>query len=258
MRPIVKTHVVPSILGLLLALGGLPRAEAQVNWPDDIAGDSGRANGVGRVAATDANRLPASVSPHPLGSSHSSADGGVVHAVYDEPGQAGSMPASPSQQPTIDFDARASVHGEHRRIVPREQNSDKTLRPKTPDTSKGRLPGGLGLLWTTGGALAFVLGLFFVVAWGLRRATPGAATSLPADAVEVLGRASLGGRQQAQLIRVGHKLLLVCLTPNGAQTLTEITDPDEVDELVELCQPNRHGRAFHRREQARTAEGRHV
>ncbi|HBO45267.1 MAG TPA: hypothetical protein DD670_15330, partial [Planctomycetaceae bacterium] len=252
MRPIVEKYVVLSILGLLVALLVSPRAVAQVDWPGDIAGASRRADVADRSDAADATRLPASISTHPLGSSHSSADGGVVHAVYDEPRQADSVPASQLQQPTIDFDARTAARDDSCGTVPRENNGGKTLRPKTSDAAKGRLPGGLTLLWTTGGALALVLGLFLLVAWGLRRATPGAATLLPTDAVEILGRASLGGRQQAQLIRVGRKLLLVCLTPNGAESMTEITDPDEVDELVELCQPNRHGRAFHRREQART------
>jgi hypothetical protein len=38
-----------------------------------------------------------------------------------------------------------------------------------------------------------------------------------------------------QLIRCGHKLLLVCISAAGAETLTEITDPQEVDRLAGLC-----------------------
>jgi hypothetical protein len=40
----------------------------------------------------------------------------------------------------------------------------------------------------------------------------------------------------AQLLRVGNKLVLVSLTPAGAETITEITDPVEVDRLIGLCQ----------------------
>jgi hypothetical protein len=38
------------------------------------------------------------------------------------------------------------------------------------------------------------------------------------------------------LLRVGNKLVLVALTPGGAETLTEVTDPAEVDRLMGLCQ----------------------
>jgi hypothetical protein len=56
----------------------------------------------------------------------------------------------------------------------------------------------------------------------------------------LLGRAPLSGRQTMQLIRVGGRLLLVALSSSGgAQTLTEITDPLEVEHLAGLCQRGR-------------------
>jgi len=51
----------------------------------------------------------------------------------------------------------------------------------------------------------------------------------------VLGRAPLAARQQVHLLRCGRKLLLVSVTPAGAETLTEITEPEEVDRLAGLC-----------------------
>ena len=83
--------------------------------------------------------------------------------------------------------------------------------------------------------LAIVLGLFLAAAWVLRRAAPKSATLLPGEVVEVLGRAPLAGRQQMHLLRCGNKLLLVSVTPTGAETLTEVTDPVEVDRLSGLC-----------------------
>jgi flagellar biogenesis protein FliO len=38
-----------------------------------------------------------------------------------------------------------------------------------------------------------------------------------------------------QLVRIGNKLLLVTLSSTDAQTLTEITDPTEVEHLTALC-----------------------
>lgn len=84
-------------------------------------------------------------------------------------------------------------------------------------------------------SLAAVLGLFFAVAWVLRRGTPHTMAALPGEVVEILGRAPLPGRQQMHLVRCGHKLLLVAISATSADTLTEITDPLEVDRLCGLC-----------------------
>ena len=102
---------------------------------------------------------------------------------------------------------------------------------------------GLGSLGTLAGSLMVVLTLFFVVMWLMRRAAPQGAQTLPGEVVEVLGRAPLAGRQQMHLLRCGRKLLLVSVTPDGATTLTEITDPEEVDRLAGLCQQTRPGSA---------------
>lgn len=86
------------------------------------------------------------------------------------------------------------------------------------------------------GSLGIVLGLFLLVVWMLRRAMPRTSHNLPAGMVEVLGRASLTNRQHVHLVRCGNKLLLICILPSGIETLTEITDPLEVDRLAGLCQ----------------------
>ena len=84
-------------------------------------------------------------------------------------------------------------------------------------------------------SLAVVLGLFLAAAWAVRRGMPAGPAKLPGEVVEVLGRTPLTGRQFAHLIRCGNKLLLVHLAPGSAETLTEITDPVEVDRLAGLC-----------------------
>jgi flagellar biogenesis protein FliO len=94
-------------------------------------------------------------------------------------------------------------------------------------------------IYTVVTALAIVIGAFLIFAWALRR---GGKTSsrrraaLPAEVVSVLGRAPLAARQFAELLRVGNKLVLVAMTPTGPTTLTEVTDPLEVDRLVGMCQ----------------------
>ena len=91
---------------------------------------------------------------------------------------------------------------------------------------------------TVGGSLAVVLGLFFVVTWVMRRTAPGTPGLLPSEVVEVLGRAALAGRQQVHLIRLGGKLVLVSVSPTGIETLSEVTEADEVQRLVGLCRHN--------------------
>ena len=87
-------------------------------------------------------------------------------------------------------------------------------------------------------SLAVVLGLFFAVVWVLRPA-PHASRRLPAEVIEVLGQTTLGHRQQAQLVRLGRTLLLIGVSPAGAETLAEVTDASEVDRLAALCRgPN--------------------
>jgi flagellar biogenesis protein FliO len=95
---------------------------------------------------------------------------------------------------------------------------------------------------TAGAGLAIVVGLFLICVWLLRRG--GAKTSgvLPTDAFAVLGRAPLTPQSFAHLLRLGNKLVLVAMSPDGIQPLTEVTDPMEVDRLTGLCATGRgHG-----------------
>lgn len=96
-------------------------------------------------------------------------------------------------------------------------------------------------LTNTGASLGIVLAVLTAMVWVLRRTGPKSASPLPKEVFEVLGRAPLASRQQAHLVRCGRKLLLVAMTPGGAETLTEITDPEEVDHLAGLCQASRDG-----------------
>ncbi len=121
---------------------------------------------------------------------------------------------------------------------PREKAELPRLSPPSQAVQEGGTSGGLhGLpsLLTMGSSLAIVLGLFFLFAWTLRRGPPGGAAMLPTEVVEVLGRVPWTHRQQLHLLRCGTKLVLVNVAPEGVETLTEITEPEEVDRLLGLC-----------------------
>ena len=119
--------------------------------------------------------------------------------------------------------------------LPLAKRQAEALPLARPGASDDRVASGLPPLATAAGSLAIVLALFFITAWLLRRGAPQAALSLPRDVVEVLGRAPLPGKQQVHLLRCGHKLLLVWAGSGGVETLTEITDPAEVDRLAGIC-----------------------
>ncbi len=118
-----------------------------------------------------------------------------------------------------------------------EKAPPATLTPPSPRThaDPAKRAAGQQSAATLAGSLALVLGIFFLVVWLFSRALPQGRGVLPAEAFEVLGRSPLANRQQAQLLRCGNKLLLICVGAAGAETLTEITDPAEVERLVETC-----------------------
>jgi flagellar biogenesis protein FliO len=112
------------------------------------------------------------------------------------------------------------------------------LRVTPPSRTAGATikTSGWASLVTMLAALGSVAALFFVAAWLLKRGMPAGARLLPTEVIEVLGRTPLAGRQQAHLVRIGSKMLVLAVSPNGVETLTEITDPLEVDRLAGLCQ----------------------
>ncbi len=66
---------------------------------------------------------------------------------------------------------------------------------------------------------------------------------LPEGVIVPLGRRAVGGGQTVQLIRIGSRILVVTPTAEGLRTLTEITDPQEVERIVSLCLQPQQGMA---------------
>ncbi len=120
--------------------------------------------------------------------------------------------------------------------LPSRANDDQALDLPQRGQSDAKLPAsGLPSTLAVFASLCFVIGLFLTVVWLIKRAQPAAGRRLPAEVLETLGHTTLGARQDAQLIRLGNKLLLVATVPGGMETLAEITDPVEVDRLAGLC-----------------------
>ncbi len=147
----------------------------------------------------------------------------------------------PVGQPAINS-AKSVPRPSSRRLAPRSNKKFGIPSPVKSDSDRARSPfsaSPIESLGTAGAGLAIVVGLFFVCVWLLRRGGPKPTSPLPKDAVAVLGRVPLVGRNFAQLIQIGNKLVLVSITPDGVTTpITEITDPTEVDRLLGICLRN--------------------
>ncbi|WP_158545519.1 FliO/MopB family protein [Bremerella cremea] len=90
-------------------------------------------------------------------------------------------------------------------------------------------------------SLFVVIGLFLVFAWvGKKNMKPGSGR-LSKEIIQVLGKSQLSGKQQLELVRVGQKLLLLCVTPHSVETLTEITEPTEVERLLAIVRQDSPG-----------------
>lgn len=98
------------------------------------------------------------------------------------------------------------------------------------------------MLMSIGSSLLIVIGLFLGLAWFYRKTTNTSLSgALPKQVVQVLGRTPIATRQQLVLVRFGSKLVLVSLVQGEARTISEITDPLEVDQLAGLCEGSQPG-----------------
>ncbi|MBN1909987.1 MAG: flagellar biosynthetic protein FliO [Pirellulales bacterium] len=257
---------IAKILGLiLLGIGPLgaagqtyPASGTTQGWPDSpplVRPNWSQANTNQQLGQRGYPSPPATVPARPEPSP-------VVQAAYSAPqpippayapatgaiGQGMTPPASQAPQdrlsPSPSAPTGSPESSQAGKPIPLAPPKDRKPVPLPGPSAKGsKIVGnaGLGALATTGGALGVVLGLFLLMAWLMRRAAPRGTGALPNEAFEILGRAPLANRQQVHLLRCGRKLLLVSVTQVGAETLTEITDPVEVDRLAGLCQQTKPG-----------------
>ncbi len=138
---------------------------------------------------------------------------------------------SNGQRVEMEPEARRPLRPPTRSLRRGAAETDAADTKTTADSLHGAMPD----LKTVVASLSLVLGLFLTAAWLLKRSLPKSAGLLPGEVVQILGRAQLAGKQFVHLVRCGNKLLLVSVTPGGAETLTEITEPLEVDRLLGIC-----------------------
>jgi flagellar biogenesis protein FliO len=153
----------------------------------------------------------------------------ATQASRDAPRGAVIRPASHQLSPE-----EASTAGDRHREMGPSGSTRKSLN--SPSTAAGGGSRSTAPLITTMASLAVVVGLFLLAMWLVRRHLPRGLGPLPSDVLEVLGRTTIGSRQPVTLVRLGDRLLLIATNPQGMETLSEITDPDEVTRLLGICQ----------------------
>ena len=85
------------------------------------------------------------------------------------------------------------------------------------------------------GSLALIIGGYLGFVALLRKFNFSGNRSIPSEVIEVVGNAPFGPRKNLQLVRLGSKLLLLMNSPEGTHPVGEITDPEEVEYLISLC-----------------------
>lgn len=95
-----------------------------------------------------------------------------------------------------------------------------------------------GPLVTTISSLVIVLSIFAGLVWISRHYGGGNAPSgaLPKDVLQNLGSSALDSKTKVTFLKCGNRILVVGQVQNGdPQTLTEITDADEVERITNRC-----------------------
>lgn len=90
-------------------------------------------------------------------------------------------------------------------------------------------------VWGSLIGLAVVVGMMLVASRWLRVHGPPSLRGLPNEAVESLGQRVLSRGVAVHLVRCGSRMLILGVGPDGVRTLSEITDPVEVDLLAGAC-----------------------
>ncbi|QQE11202.1 flagellar biosynthetic protein FliO [Planctomycetota bacterium] len=80
-------------------------------------------------------------------------------------------------------------------------------------------------------ALGIVISLMFFLKWLYSKLT-GQVSVNSASVVQVLARTSIAPRNHILVLRIGSRILICSDSSNGTRTLSEITDPEEVAEML--------------------------
>lgn len=130
-----------------------------------------------------------------------------------------------------------SVKAPERRVpLDRTPIAVSSRRERSPESDNASVPsasrGGSITWWTTTGVgLAAVLAVLFIGSRLIRRVVPGGFIGEAAGPVHLLYRTYLTPKHSVCLVKCGDRILLVGISGERMQTLSEIHDPEEMDYL---------------------------
>jgi flagellar biosynthetic protein FliO len=118
--------------------------------------------------------------------------------------------------------------------LPSERNGSGIELSPDGESSRSK---NIAPLVTVGSSLAIVLALFCGLVWVSRRFGGGSAPSKPlsASTLSPLGHVMLDPRTKLMLVKCGRRVLVLSQTASGVTPISEVTDPDEVRELIASC-----------------------
>ncbi|MDO5554545.1 MAG: flagellar biosynthetic protein FliO [Planctomycetia bacterium] len=119
------------------------------------------------------------------------------------------------------------------------QGTNGTVRERLPQTKEGEKPaakasGGrfFAALMKIFFSLALVLALFFALAWFLKKFSPHSTSALPRELLSIVGQTTLTSRHRLFLVRFSTKLVLLAVSADQVEVLSEITDSQEVASIL--------------------------
>lgn len=81
-------------------------------------------------------------------------------------------------------------------------------------------------------SLSVVLALIGAAYYGVRKLVPSLRAPQRSELIRVLARTALTPKQHVVLVQCGRRVVLIGVSPDRVETLSEITDPTEVSELT--------------------------
>lgn len=105
-------------------------------------------------------------------------------------------------------------------------------RPITPPGSESDKGEGGSSLWATFGWLGVILVGFIVGVRLWKKSQQRGDNRLVSGMIEVLGQHPLDSKHMIRLVRVGQRILVLGCSSEGIQTLSEVTEPDEIALLL--------------------------
>ncbi|MFQ5429129.1 MAG: FliO/MopB family protein [Phycisphaerae bacterium] len=151
-----------------------------------------------------------------------------VPLAVGDAGLAGGGDTSASAETGLDAGASVVATNRPRRVLRRSEKQRDAGRSTVLPSRIGKPTGVFGASWP----LCVVLGLVGLFAIGARRWMPRSGRWGGGEAIRVLARRSLGGKQSLCLVRLGRRLVLVGITPDRITSLLEVGQPEEVASLL--------------------------